>query len=223
MHEWPGTDGITAGKDLKAGGTWLGFNTLGEVSALTNIRDLSAIQDDRLSRGELVLKALKGELSEDWLKQHCDSYNPFNLLYEQHSQLYVFNSRSKTNTLISDGFHAVSNGDLDDIWPKMARGKIALEQIIVSQQLIPPESLLPMMLDQTLPPEDSLPNTGVSLEWERRLSSIFISHPEYGTRSTSILLWHRSGKFECLEVRYNPKGKELSRDKFRLQLTQSEE
>ncbi|MCF1428917.1 MAG: NRDE family protein [Shewanella sp.] len=223
MHKWPGNNGITAGKDLKAGGTWLGFNAQGEVSALTNIRDLSAIQEDRLSRGELVLKALKGELSDDWLKQHSDSYNPFNLLYEQQNQLYVFNSRSKESTLISDGFHAVSNGDLDDIWPKMAKGKMALEQAIVSHSQITPESLLPMMLDQTLPPQDSLPNTGVSLEWERRLSSIFICHPEYGTRSTSILLWHRSGNLECLELRYNPKGKELSRDKLQLQLTQSDE
>lgn len=216
MHLWPGPEGITAGKDLKAGGTWLGFNKLKQVSALTNIRDLSATQEDRLSRGDLVLKALKGELDQAWLTLHKDSYNPFNLLYQQGDKLFVFNSRNGSHTQLVDGFHAVSNGDLDDIWPKMAIGQQALEQTISQQTDLQPETLLPMMLDQTLPDESCLPNTGVSLEWERRLATIFINHPEYGTRSTSILLWHKSDKLDCLEVRYNTKGKELSRDKYTL-------
>ncbi|MGI2260990.1 NRDE family protein [Shewanella sp. GXUN23E] len=214
MHRWPGPEGIVAGQDLKAGGTWLGFNQQGEIAALTNIRDLNTTQDDRLSRGELVLKALKGEIDEHWLLQHSDSYNPFNLLYQQGRELYVFNSRNTTNTLLTDGFHAVSNGDLDDIWPKMAKGKQVLEQVISNHHQLSPENLLPIMADESQPDDNCLPDTGVSKEWERRLSSIFIRHPEYGTRSTNIIITHQHGLLQCLEARYHPNGKVLSTDSF---------
>lgn len=68
---------------------------------------------------------------------------------------------------------------MDDIWPKMARGEQALERLISQSAKPDIDKLLAIMRDETPAPDTSLPTTGVSLEWERRLSSIYIRHPEY--------------------------------------------
>lgn len=118
---------------------------------------------------------------------------------------------------LSPGFHAISNGALDDIWPKMAKGTQALEREITQSDEIDIQALLTIMTDERQAPDADLPQTGVALEWERLLSSIYIKHPEYGTRSTSILLRDRQGRCEFVEVRYDGKGRNLGRQVFKFE------
>lgn len=214
-HVWSGESQIIAGKDLQAGGSWLGINHKGEFAAITNIREPSAHQPGRLSRGELVIKALEGRLSNTWLTQHSPSYNPFNLIYQQKNSLFCFNSIKQTNQRLNQGFHAISNGFINEPWPKMTKGLQAL-QTACQQSEINSESLINLMQDESLPKDSELPNTGINLEWEKRLASIFIRHPDYGTRSTSIITKDINGLTTFLEVRYNAQGVELSREKFSL-------
>ena len=215
-HIWPDSN-ILAGKDLEAGGTWLGVNQQGAISALTNIRDPLLIQSDMKSRGELVLKALTDDgVNEAWLQRHSPLYNPFNLLYGDQDALYCYDSRSKVSTRLTAGFHSISNGALDDIWPKMARGTKAIEARISSHLSPNIDVLLSIMTDGTQAPDSELPQTGVSLEWERHLSSIYIQHQEYGTRSTSVLLKDKLGNIQFAEVRYDGKGRHLGRVEFTL-------
>ncbi|WP_153912973.1 NRDE family protein [Shewanella sp. TC10] len=206
---------VLAGKDLQAGGTWLGINKLGQFSALTNIRNLSDNEGMR-SRGELVLKALAndGSLTEQWLKQHCNNYGSFNLVYQQNEKLWCFNSATAENLPLEKGFHAVSNGALDDVWPKMAKGQQALEQHVLSHTEPDVEEMLALMRDESEADDTSLPNTGIGLEWERLLSAIFIKHPEYGTRSTSIVMQDVQGNIEFTEVRYDGKARNLGQQRF---------
>ncbi|MCE9680536.1 NRDE family protein [Shewanella sp. AS1] len=215
-HFWPPDDQILAGKDLQAGGTWLGINRSGKLAALTNIRAPQLQQNDKLSRGELVIKALREELTPDWLAQHRHSYNPFNLLFSLDDGLYCYHSLSGDCTRLTPGFHAISNGALDDIWPKMAKGTQALEALLSKET--PPDinALLTIMTDDTQADDSALPQTGISLEWERQLSSIYIKHPEYGTRSTSIVLFDNQRNCEFTEVRYDGKGRNLGRQSFKL-------
>ncbi|WP_445773974.1 NRDE family protein [Shewanella sp.] len=215
-HRWSTTPTIYAGKDKQAGGTWLGVNAQGEFAGLTNIRVIEQ-QDGVRSRGELVVRALcSTEFSSQWLSEHAGNYNPFNLLFQQRNQLYCFNSQTLLTTELSSGFHAVSNGALDDIWPKMAKGQQALQRYIQHTAQPEIEALRSLMLDTSQPQDDDLPKTGVSLEWERRLSSIFIQHEEYGTRSTSIMLKHRNGQITFSETRYDGKGRNLGSQQFML-------
>jgi uncharacterized protein with NRDE domain len=208
-YRWPTTPAIIAGQDKQAGGTWLGINEQGQFAGLTNIRSIEQ-QDGVRSRGELVVDALtKQHINNQWLAEHSVNYNPFNLVFEQHNQLHCFNSKTLITTPLTTGFHAMSNGALDDIWPKMAKGQQQLQSYIRQMQSPCVDQLLAIMRDTTQPRDQDLPLTGLSLEWERRLSSIFIQHDEYGTRSTSIVLRHRNGNVQFTEVRYDGKARNL--------------
>ncbi|MCL1049775.1 NRDE family protein [Shewanella abyssi] len=214
-HFWPKQNRLLAGKDLEAGGTWLGVNQNGLIAGLTNIRDPELIQSDMKSRGELVLKALINDgIDESWLARYSPFYNPFNLLYGDEKALYCFDSRAKRLNQLTAGFHSISNGALDDIWPKMSRGTQAIQAHITNNSNPCIDSLLAIMKDGTQAPDADLPQTGVSLEWERHLSSIYIQHQEYGTRSTSIILKDKRGKVQFSEVRYDGKGRNLGRNDF---------
>ncbi|WP_371186572.1 NRDE family protein [Thalassotalea maritima] len=209
-HIWHGPDGIYAGKDNQQGGTWLGINQRGEFAALTNIREQERHRDDATSRGELVVKALAGDINHDWLLAHSDEYNPFNLVYQHQHTLYCYNSIDKTQTMIDEGFHAICNGHMDDVWPKMARGEQALETLVrqaKQQRLnIDKHALLALLKDPEQAPDYLLPDTGVGIDWERTLSSVFIQSSFYGTRSSAIVLKKNDNSFEFFEQSYNSQG-----------------
>ena len=57
-----------------------------------------------------------------------------------------------------------------------------------------PEALLELLADRQRAADSELPSTGVPLEWERLLSSIFIASPGYGTRASTALLHHADGR-----------------------------
>jgi len=60
-------------------------------------------------------------------------------------------------------------------------------------------NLLAVLDDGEKPPDSALPDTGVGLQWERILSPIFITSPEYGTRSSSVVLFARTGRITFVE------------------------
>ncbi len=218
VHFWPTKPHLLAGQDLQAGGSWLGINTLGTFAAITNIRTGNKQSSTKKSRGELVTLALEPNSSVDinWLKKHSDEYNPFNLIYGQLDQLNCFNSLLKQQTALSSGFHAISNGSLDDVWPKMAKGESRLEQIVSSNQTIKIDELLAILKDSTQAEDPLLPNTGIPIEWERKLSSIFINTSEYGTRSSGILLQNKNGEVEFIELTYDTNGNNGEQNSFTL-------
>ena len=217
-HFWPNKPHLLAGKDLQAGGSWLGVNTHQQFAAITNIRTGSKQSPAKKSRGELVTLALEPNsfIDINWLKQHSDEYNPFNLIYGSLNQLNCYNSLLKQQTSLTSGFHAISNGSLDDIWPKMAKGESRLEKIVSSTQTINSDELFAILKDSTQADDSQLPNTGVPLEWERKLSSIFINSPEYGTRSSCIILQNKHDVIEFIEQTYDTNGNDGEQDSFTL-------
>lgn len=219
-HFWPPEKNILAGKDLQEGGTWFGVNKQGQVAGVTNLRVSLSPPTAMRSRGELTTRALSSGslICPNWLIEHCDNYQPFNLVFGQSSGLYCFNSIKRETVKLTDGFHAISNGALDDIWPKMAKGQLALETLIKQSSNFDVQSLIQLMQDDSLPLDNELPDTGVGLEWERRLAAIYIRHPDYGTRSTSILLQNTQGELQFTEVRYDGQGRQLSQQGFHFYL-----
>ena len=205
---------IVAGRDLAAGGTWFGVGKQGRVAGLTNVRRPDLIQPHKRSRGELVVQYLSGlEVGafDTWLIDNAQHYNPFNLLMGSSQQLWTFNSLSARIEPLPAGFHSISNGALDDIWPKMARGTKALQAYIETTPQLAPEPLLALLHDPQTAPYDQLPQTGVPVEYEYLLSSIFIPatpFPQglYGTRSSSVLLYSHT-HYQLIEQTYNEQGK----------------
>lgn len=217
MHWWPETakkNPLLAGRDLQAGGTWLGLNKQGRFSALTNYRQPQLFDKTKKSRGDLVINALKetDQAITSQLTKSAHNYNGFNLVFGQLNNLTCFDSRSQKLQRLTTGFHSLCNGALDDVWPKMARGQSQLAHAISdAQQSLPLDSLVDnlftLMQNKQQADIDLLPNTGLSVDWEQRLSSIFIVSPEYGTRTTNIIVQDSEGNISVYDRSYNEQGK----------------
>ena len=225
LHLWP-EHSILAGKDLQAGGTWLGLSASEHFSALTNYRQPHLIDNTKTTRGNLVLKALaKDNILSNFttiqthLKQHSHEYNGFNLVYGSLDKLYCFDSVNRTEQTMENGVFSICNGALSDTWPKMKRGQTKLKALITNkrhEETLDIKLLLNVMRDTTQAPFESLPNTGLSSEREAMLSSIFITSPEYGTRSTIIITKDINNKVEITECTYLPSGEINSNKTFAL-------
>lgn len=219
MHYWPEQE-ILAGKDLQAGGTWLGLSSTGNFSALTNFRRPDHFDAEKRSRGDLVVQALalSQEVIQQKLYEGSHQYNDFNLVFGPLNNLQAFDSVNKKIVTLTPGFHSICNGALDNIWPKMALGIKELENAVTAKSLNI-EQLYSLMTNQNIASQQHLPNTGLSEELESLLSSIFIVSPEYGTRSTAIILQNKSGEIEVFERNYNPQGSVDNHNQFHLSIT----
>lgn len=184
---WSDAPQVLAGRDLEAGGTWMGITRNGRFAALTNFRDPARHKPDAPSRGHLVADFLTGTQPIDAYLDGLAgaSYNGFNLLLGDGERLVAFSNVSNERHELAPGIHGLSNALLDTPWPKVGAGKTALEAAIAA---LPGETALWKLLrDDTTHPDSVLPATGVPLEWERLLSAAFVISPDYGTRSSTLL------------------------------------
>lgn len=223
IHWWPNNEAqpkVLAGKDLQAGGSWLAINQHGRFSALTNYRQPEIFDGNKKSRGELVLQAVANQDNEmtALLGKVAQDYNGFNLVYGQISNLRCFDSVTMKHHALTTGFHSLCNGALDDIWPKMALGLDELTAYIKSNkdQAINIEQLFNLMQNNQQAATETLPNTGLPLDWEQLLSSIFIISPEYGTRTTNIIVQDNKGNISIYDRSYNKHGKFTQEQYFTL-------
>ncbi len=221
MHWWSeekSQNAILAGKDLQAEGTWLGLNQQGRFSALTNFRQPQLFDKSKKSRGDLVLQALaqSNDKMATLLEKSAHNYNGFNLVFGQISNLLCFDSVSQNQQTLTSGFHSLCNGALDDVWPKMALGQDQLANAIssFSEQPLNIDKLFTLMQNSQQAKIENLPNTGVPLDWEQLLSSIFIVSPEYGTRTTNIITQDNQGSISVHDRSYNEQGKSIKEQLF---------
>ncbi len=204
---WAGLDGVLAGKDEQAGGTWMGVSHSGKVAALTNIRAPQTLMENARSRGELVLDYLVENVADTaylaHLRKSAEAYNGYNLLYGNWHDLKVYNNHTDTLEPLQSGFYGLSNADLNSPWPKINAGVQALEQHCQSQDELDCETLFQLLRDESKAEDHLLPSTGVPYQWEKQLSSIFINTPEYGTRSSTLLLVDRDAHVTWHERSYD--------------------
>ena len=199
---WEDAPDIYAGRDLQAGGTWLGTDKQGRFAALTNIRNGRAARPEARSRGELVANYLRGDLdARDYIQAlHVTAadYNGFNLLVGDSTSAYWFsNGADEAERALEPGIYGLSNGALDAPWPKVVRAKAQFASLLC--QAAPDDAYFEMLADTTQASDSRLPDTGVSLEWERLLSPICIESPAYGTRASTLLRVHASGDSQLVE------------------------
>ncbi|NLB87709.1 MAG: NRDE family protein, partial [Syntrophomonadaceae bacterium] len=157
------------------------------------------------SRGHLVKNYLEGNLNpEKYLAGLVDKsayYNGFNLLLGTQDSLYYYSNREKVIRELDSGIYGLSNGLLNDPWPKVTKGINMLDSILKDEE-VKIESLFTMMTDREQFPDNLLPKTGVSMEWERILAPLFVISPEYGTRVTTVILVDRDNNIRFWERGY---------------------
>jgi uncharacterized protein with NRDE domain len=183
---WPNSPEIFGGRDLEAGGTWLGVSEQGRFAAVTNVRE-PGIAKGSLSRGELTRNFLESRQSPERYLAALDfaAYSGFNLLLSDGNSLYYASNRGPLAQRLAAGVYGLSNHLLDSPWPKLIsareRFSLALDKLPASQPFFD------ILGDDEIVPDDLLPETGVPLEWERRLSAIFVRSQEYGTRASTLV------------------------------------
>jgi len=220
---WPEHPNLLAGKDEEAGGTWMGVTREGKLASLTNIRDPKRQLDSARSRGELVTHYLTEQQQDSaylaFLKASANQYNGYNLLYGDWQKLAVYNNHLNTYEHLSKGVYGLSNANLNSPWPKINKGMQALDAYCYDGHPIEPEVLFALLQDRHLAEDDMLPKTGVSIEWERKLSSIFINTEGYGTRSSTVLLVDKNQHLHWYERTYNSQAECVGEKRFDFQIT----
>jgi len=205
---WEDHPDILGGRDLEAGGTWLGINRSGKISMLTNYRDPQNINPLAPSRGNLVLDYLRepvdAELYLNQVAQDGKKYNGFNLITGTPDELWYYSNYSNGVEKMKPGFYGISNHLLETPWPKVQRGKAKLETVL-SQPTIDPEQLFELLYDEQQASDEHLPHTGLSIERERALSSMFIKTENYGSRCSTVILIDRSNRVLFSERVYDTK------------------
>ena len=240
INWWSEAPYVLAGKDysevLGMPGTWMGLSRHGKFAALTNVREHSTKNTMLRTRGEIVSKYLTSDVSPiDFFEKNkfnITNYNGFNLLFGELSDpdnqnLFWISNRLLTDDgliapnenikliNISSGIYGLSNAMLNTEWPKVKNMRTEFS-IILNQdtgEFNNSDSYFRILGNTVIANDASLPYTGVSVEWERLLSSAFIQTQDYGTRSSTLLRISNNGKFEAIEKSFNQNG-EFSSRKF---------
>ncbi len=205
-----GTTQVLAGKDLQAGGTWLGINRAGRFAAVTNIRDPSQPEQKPRSRGELTLDFLQsGQSAADYAESlKLDQFAGFNLIVSDSESMYYVNNFEAVTRQLEPGIYGLSNGLLNNDWPKVVRSRLKLETLVQSPEQLSTDALIAMMGDTQQAQDAELPQTGVPMELERELSAAFIHNTrrEYGTRCSTAVIMESSGRVRFNEQNFDADG-----------------
>lgn len=212
--------GVLSGLDLEKGGTWTGISLTGRVAFITNHRDFTLHVEAPESRGLLTKDFLEGEMDPkiylETLSQKKSHYNPYNLVVGDTKDLYFYSNIEDRIIKLNEGIHGLSNAFLNTPWPKVKRIKDDLKEAI-SKTSLDESALFSILENKMAADENDLPSTGLELNLEKSLSSIFIELEAYGTRHETVILMNRLGIVHFIEKFRTDDGKwELNRFEFQI-------
>lgn len=204
---WADHNNLLAGRDLQGGGTWMGVTRGGRFAVITNFREPSSEKKRATTRGRLVEQFLRSEEAPDKYVQAVvsqgESYNGFNLIVADPSRMAYVTNTQPGWSWVEPGIYGLSNHRLDTPWPKVARAKKRFSEILRSNEP-DTDAIMDMMSDRETAPDKDMPVTGVGIEWERKLSPVFIQMPHYGTRTTTIFMEDHTGRCTWIERTWDP-------------------
>lgn len=222
MAKWPSPDDIIAGRDLRAGGTWLAMDRARRFGVITNFRDLQPPAPGAPSRGNLIPGYLRNQAgAERYLQQlqpNAGGYSGFNLLLTDSESLwYASNRAERFARPLPPGIYGLSNEFLDTPWPKLQRVRRRFDPLVLQGGEISTDELFAILSDPTQAGiNEKLPKTGLSPEWEQMLSSPFIRNADYGTRCSTLVLLEPSGVVSLNERRFDSAGSVIAETQFSL-------
>jgi uncharacterized protein with NRDE domain len=209
---------ITGGRDLEAGGTWLGVTDAGRCCVVTNVRDP---RDPQLgaSRGLLATDYLVGAddatAHAQTLLAAAADYRPFNLLtFDAQAAFYLGNRPEPRAQAVTPGVHGLSNADFNTPWPKTRALMARLSAWLASGATEDFAPLFAALADERQAPDAELPDTGIGLERERWLSAAFIRGTDYGTRASTVVAIAHDGRGVIEERRFGPEGRFLGESRL---------
>lgn len=215
---WAEEPDLLAGRDLLAGGTWLGVTRSGRFAAVTNYREPLAPEAPlERSRGGLVRDYLAGDAEPmrhaREVQEHGQAYRGFNLLLGTRQSLINVSNRMEAPADVIAGCHGLSNRLLDTEWPKVTAGTARLRQLL-DQDRVEAEALLELLADRSAAPGEMPLVPGDGAFRRHLMEHGFIVSPTYGTRSSTVLLVEEGGRMEFVERRFAPDGSATGTSRF---------
>jgi uncharacterized protein with NRDE domain len=208
---WTGNDRMLAGRDLRAGGTWLGMTRNGRFAAVTNFRGTEAPPvADAPTRGGLVPNFLAGEAAPggflEKLNGAASTFAGFNLLAGDRESLhYLSNRDSASPRRLAPGTYGLGNHALDTPWPRLLRARERFEDALAADQPGVDE-LFELLADRQHASVATEPDSGLPPDLERAMSAPFVLHEGYGTRCSTVLLAGHDGRTMAAERRFDAVG-----------------
>ncbi|MBM3348020.1 MAG: NRDE family protein, partial [Betaproteobacteria bacterium] len=218
---WEDHPSVLAGRDLQAGGTWLGVSASGRFAAVTNFRGTPGAAPGGPSRGELVTAFLSGRRSARSFTQSLEKtgnrYAGFCMLASDGEALYFYSNQEHKAAVVAPGVHGLSNHLLDTPWPKVVKGRAGLQGLLA--QPFSDADYLDLMDDTVPAAEKSLPESNLDPAWERSLSSLRIIAGSYGTRCSTVVRIDEGGLVDFAERTYRDDGDVAGEVRYRFTAT----
>lgn len=194
LAPWPDAP-VAAGRDLEAGGTWLGIGGRQRFAAVTNFREARPPATASRSRGTLVQDFLAGEASPraylEAVARKGHLYRGFSLLVGDGDALWLYSNRTGEGpTPLPPGVHGLANVAINEPWPKVVHGRAALAAAVAEHGHRPPAlrtALFGMLRDERDFPGAAPPDDPRGPEVARRHGRVFIRDGAYGTRASTLV------------------------------------
>jgi uncharacterized protein with NRDE domain len=211
---WPEYPDMLAGRDLQAGGTWLAITRSGRFATVTNYREQSFTRIDHRTRGELAVQFVTGNQSPAQIVARIvgDVYDGFNVMVGNRDGVSYISNRGDPQENLDPGIYGLSNAALDTPWAKVRRSKQRMQQLIDHDQ-VSEATLLDLLADRHTVDEDDFAEH-LPAEQARAITAPFIVTESYGTRSSTVLLRHRSGRCVLAESRFDSRGQAVGQSRY---------
>lgn len=205
------TPRTVGGRDLHAGGTWMGVTEHGLFVGVTNQRTFLPPDPAKRSRGELVMRALQEGDAERigrlLAREDGREYNAFNLLFGDARALYAAYGRADVREIevepVPEGIHVLPNDRLDapDFF-KVERARTLLADHVRAPWPELRARLVATLADGDMPPLEAISAPPEGSSFDRpllaRLAALRVRTPVYGTRSSTIVALTAGGVGEYL-------------------------
>jgi uncharacterized protein with NRDE domain len=213
---WPEMPDVFGGRDLKAGGSWLGISRSGRLAVVTNNPLRPPAVQLGLSRGNLVRDWLLGTAGPgdfiDTVARDEAHYPGFGLLVGTLAgglEGFVTPAGSLgARWRLPSGITLLSNSPRETPWPKVAWLERALKDYLRrpapearSESEPDPEELLSLVA-RRMPVCEPEADTPVA----RARVTPFVTGTDYGTRAATLILANDRGGWHCIERRFGPGG-----------------
>ena len=213
-HFWDENPDVYGGKDLLAGGSWMGVSKQGRFAAVTNFREMPVVEGKR-SRGALVHDFLCSDISAieylSGISEYADEWSGFNLLLADGNGLFYYSNRKNEIEQLKSGIYVLTNHLLNSPWPKSEKLKKCLSGSNYGDHSN--DYWFEVMRDTRQAHLSQLPDTGVGVEREKLLSSLFIESENYGTRTTTLIKMNKIDSLLWIEKNYSVNSESEKRHK----------
>lgn len=209
-HFWSENPFLIAGKDLEKGGTWLGLSASGEIAALTNVRSGEVVNNTSTSRGEIISSFFNDRNRFGKILEEKETFAGFNLLYGNVHELIYTTNQAYDDQSLKKGIHVLSNAAINSPWPKAKKLEEGLQRLEDFSEQEVSDYLFDLLSLSDPFPDKELPNTGVGLDLERKLSPIHIQTDKYGTKSSTVILIDHDKNATFIEKTYGSQSKKVS-------------